>query len=85
MIAHSDVRYKRNFYTLNIYICVWVCVGVCVCIYGYIYYMNVGKRAQEKWARKKGAGKMGTGKKGTSEKLGKKGHTSEKDRYNVTQ
>ena len=64
VIAHSDVRYKRNFYTLYIYICVWVCVGVCVCIYGYMYYMNVGKRTQKKWARKKGHRKNGHRKKG---------------------
>ena len=47
--------------------------------------MNVGNKGTGKRAQENGHGKEGTGKKGTGEKLGKKGHTSEKDRYNVTQ
>ena len=44
---------------------------------------GTGKNGGGKWARKKGHRKNAHRKKGTSEKLGK-GHTSKKDRYNVT-
>ena len=39
------------------------------------------KRCRKKGHRQNGYEKKGTGKKDTSEKLWKKGHTSEKDRY----
>ena len=46
-----------------------------------MFTLNVGKKGTEK----KGTGKMGTKKRAQEKQAQEKGHTSEKDRFNVTQ